>query len=373
MKTQVFRMDATHVDRSLVQRAGELLRQGGLVAFPTETVYGVGVSADQPEAVARLREVKRRSPEKAFTVHIASRDDAALFVPSLDGMAARLARKGWPGPMTLILAVPDPMAAPIMQGRHGPAADAMYYNQSVGLRCPDDAVAREILRIAESPIVAASANRAGDPPALSGREAEAALNGEVDLLIDMGETKYAKASTVIRVDGDRYEILREGVYDRGIVERLATVRILFVCTGNTCRSPMAAGLASKMISERLGCDPRDLEDRRILIESAGIAGGVGGAAVPAINVMNKRGIDISPHSSRALSADLAQQADYIFVMTRAHNEAIMRLAPSTADRISLLLGGDDLIDPIGGGEEEYERCATSIESGLLARLKEVVL
>lgn len=375
MNTHVIRMHATSVDRGVLERAGEVLRSGGLVAFPTETVYGVAARADQPAAVARLRELKQRAAEKAFTVHIAYRDEAANFVPNLGGMAARLARKGWPGPLTLIVPVADPSSASVIAGRSdaGEAESAIYYNKSVGLRCPDDPVAFEILRRAEGPVVAASANRGGEPPALSGTAAMTALGGDVDLLVDTGETRYARPSTIVRVDGDRFEVVREGVYDRGIIERLATIRILFVCTGNTCRSPMAAGLAQNILAERLGCGIEGLEDRRIVVESAGISGGAGTAADNAMKVMARRGVDLSSHYSRALTADMANQSDYIFVMTRAHREAVARMAPVAAERVQLLLADEDLSDPLGGDESDYERCAASIERALRERLQEVVL
>jgi protein-tyrosine phosphatase len=373
MDTQVIRMDASRVDHAALERAGELLRAGGLVAFPTETVYGVAARADQPTAMARLREVKQRSAEKAFTVHIASREEAADFVPTLSGMAARLARKGWPGPLTLIIPVPDPSGAPVMQGRNGSVADAIYYDNSVGLRCPDDRVALEILRLAGGPVVAASANKGGEPPSRSGTEAVAALGGSIDLVVDTGETKYARPSTIVRVDGDRVELLREGVYDRGIIERLATVRLLFVCTGNTCRSPMAAGLAAKLLAERLGCSPADLPDHRVIVESAGTSGGIGTAAAHAVEVLGRRGVDLTEHFSRAVSADMIHQADYVYVMTRAHREAMLRLSPGASDRVSLLLRDDDLPDPLGGAEADYENCAARIETALRERLQEVIL
>ena len=373
MKTQVIRMDAQRVDLSALRRAGELLRGGGLVAFPTETVYGVAACADRPEAVARLRDVKHRTSEKAFTVHIALREEAADFVPEFGGMAARLARKGWPGPLTMVVPVSKPSEAPIMAGRPEAAAAAIYYDGTVGLRCPDDSVAFHVLREAGAPVIAASANRAGDPPARSGQEAMAALENAVDMLIDTGQTKYAKPSTIVRVEGERYAVLREGVYDRGIIDRLTQVRFLFVCTGNTCRSPMAAALARQLLAERLGFSPAELADRRIGVDSAGIAGGVGTAAEYAVRAMARRGIDLSSHFSRGLTGDMVRQADYIFVMTRGQLEAVNRMAPSASDRVGLLLGDEDLADPLGGSEEDYERCAASIERALRARLQEVAL
>ena len=128
----------------------------------------------------RLRSVKSREPTKAFTVHIASREDAPRFVPEFGGLAARFGRKAWPGPLTLVVSVDDPSSAPVMAGRNGKAAEAMYYNNTIGLRCPDDGVAQRLLRAVDAPIVAASANLAGHPPPWTAADVLRDLNGMLD-------------------------------------------------------------------------------------------------------------------------------------------------------------------------------------------------
>ncbi len=371
MATKVIKSDPQGLDADAIREAGELLRNGGLVAFPTETVYGLGARADHAQAMKRLREVKSREPTKAFTVHIASRDDAPRFVPGFGGLAARFGRKAWPGPMTLVVSVDDPSSASVMAGRNGKAAQAMYYNNTVGLRCPDDDVAQGLLRAVDAPVVAASANLAGEAPPHTAAEVLRGLDGKIDLLIDAGRTKYAKESTIVRVTGSSYEVVREGVYDAGIVERLSTVRLLFVCTGNTCRSPMAAGMAERMLAERLACDPSDLRARGVLVQSAGTHGGGGGASAHALEVMARRGIDLSGHYSTALSAEMVQQADYVFAMTKAHREAILRLSPYSESKVMLMLDGEDVRDPMGNEIGDYERCAQTIERALRVRMQEV--
>ncbi len=265
MGMRVVQVDAREVDVEVIRHAAEVLRDGGLVAFPTETVYGLGARADDAGAIARLRQVKGREARKAFSVHIASRDDVKSFAPRLSGLAGRFIRKGWPGPLTLIVSVEDPASAPVMVGRDGFAAEAMYYDNAIGLRCPEDPVAHELLRSVGAPVVAASANPAGRPPPLTGDEVRKSLAGRIDLLLDSGRTKYTKPSTIVRVTATTYEIVREGVYDAGIIERLATARLLFVCTGNTCRSPMAAALAEHLIAQRLGCSAAELSARGVVI------------------------------------------------------------------------------------------------------------
>lgn len=354
-----------------VKCAAKILKGGGLVAFPTETVYGLAARADIPSAIARLREVKGRDAAKAFTVHVPDPAVADNFAPQLSGVAARLIRKSWPGPLTLIVGVADPNATPIASGLDASAISAIYYNKTVGLRCPSSPIARDMLRAAGGPVVAASANHSGKQPPRSGGEVQKHLADGFDLLLDAGDTQYAKSSTIVSIKGASFELLRSGVYDERMVHDMATLRILFVCTGNTCRSPMAAALARKIFADRLGCEMLKLEDRGILIESAGTSGGWGEVSAHAVNVMKKRGIDIGSHKSAPLSASLLRSADYIFAMTGGHRAAILHTAPEVADRVSLVLGDDDVSDPVGGSVEVYERCAAQIEQSLRDRLQEV--
>ena len=114
MVTEVLKLEAGHEAKQAALRGAEVLSGGGLVVFPTETVYGVGVRADDARAVGRLRTLKKRDPDRAFTVHVGTPTEAARFAPSLSRLAERLIRKGWPGPMTLILPVDDPDAAAAM-------------------------------------------------------------------------------------------------------------------------------------------------------------------------------------------------------------------------------------------------------------------
>ncbi|MBI4719209.1 MAG: threonylcarbamoyl-AMP synthase [Planctomycetes bacterium] len=372
MATVVAHVDPRGEFREAVRQAAEILTSGGLVAFPTETVYGLAARADVSAAMHRLRQVKGRAAEKAFTVHLGARADAARFAPEINAVARRLIRKAWPGPLTVILPVPDPGRAPIMSQVDPSACEAMYYDHMIGLRCPDDPVAEALLRAVPAPVVAASANLAGNPPPQSGEEVLRDLDGKIDFLIDAGRTKYSRPSTIVRMKDQTYEVVRPGVYDAGSVERLATLRILLVCTGNTCRSPMAAGLAGKLAADKLGCDMSSLPARGVLVSSAGTAGGLGRAAPHAVTVLARRGIDISGHTSTALTAEQVRLADHVFVMTDAHRDAVIDLVPQVADRVQLLLPDQEVGDPVGGTEEDYEACAQLIERGVRARLEEVL-
>lgn len=173
-----------------VRAAARLLREGRLVAFPTETVYGLGARRDDERALQRLYEVKGRPRDKKLAVLVADPVDAERYTGSLVGAAATLAEHFWPGPLTLV--VPD--------GRGG----------TVGLRCPRCEPTREMLRKTRVPVAAPSANLSGEPPALRAEEVMEVFKGRIAAVLDGGEAPLGVASTVVRIRGDGADILREG-------------------------------------------------------------------------------------------------------------------------------------------------------------------
>ena len=176
---------------------------------------------------------------------------------------------------------------------------------------------------------------------------------------------------MVRLDGSGFEILRAGAYDEASLRRMAAVNLLFVCTGNTCRSPMAAATCERMLLERLGGDASALTAGEVSVRSCGVfASRNSGASPEAMEVMSRRGADLSGHRTQPLTAELIRQADHIYVMTEKHLERVVEIVPSAKDRCRLLSDGD-IHDPIGGSIEVYAECADRIEASLRARLKEV--
>ena len=182
-----------------LERAAAIIRQGGLVAFPTDTLYGLAANPHDGEAVARLFVAKGRLAERAIPLIAADEAQVERQLGSLAPLARRLATRFWPGPLTLLVAAPSALAPEVSGG-----------TSRVGVRVPAHAVARGLCRAANSVLTATSANRSGQPAADTADAVAAALGGRVDLLLDAGPTAGGPPSTIVDVDGDALRLVRAG-------------------------------------------------------------------------------------------------------------------------------------------------------------------
>ena len=357
--------------RDVVHRAVQTLAEDKLVVFPTETVYGVGASARSERGVERLYEAKGRASDVPFALAIKSIEEGYDYVPRMGTMAERLARRCWPGPVTLVVD---------HHGRQGLLArlpekvlDAVAPKETLGLRVPAHQVVLDVLRMLAGPIALTSANLSGQPDAVNADQAIESLGDHVGLVINDGPSRFGQPSTVVRAVDTTYECLREGVLNKEALARLSSMIILLVCTGNTCRSPMGEALARSLIAEKLGCPEQELQDRGIIVASAGIAAVPGcGPSSEAIEVMKEYKLDISGHESQPLTDKLARHADLILTMTNNHLRAVVGRWPDAAERaMPLRADGGDIDDPIGGSVGVYRQCAQQVEKALKTRVEEI--
>ena len=147
--------------------------------------------------------------------------------------------------------------------------------------------------------------------------------------------------------------------------------VLLVCTGNTCRSPMAEVLLKKQLADRLQCELGELQDQGVDVLSAGIAAAAGGRpSSGAVTAMQEKGLDLSEHFSQPVTARLVQHADLILTMTRSQREAVISHYPEAASRTHVLSTDErDVSDPVGGSVDVYRECAEQIHGNLLNRLE----
>lgn len=302
--TKIFKINSENPDIDKIKEAALILKTGGLVAFPTETVYGLA-ALPYDIAVEKLRYIKNRYEVKQFSFCIHSIEQAEHLAGYISPFAYKLMNKFWPGPLTLVL-----------DNRQG---------ETVGLRIPDHPVALLFLKEIGEPVFAPSANFAGEKAPVNAQEVLKALDKKIDALIDSGESKVKVSSTVCKVTDDSFEILRPGAITKAMIEQVLKMKeVLFVCTGNSCRSAMAEGLMKKIVKGSVN----------IHISSAGVAAYEGmPASQEAILVMQKLGVDISEHKARRVTDEMLKQADFILVMEQGHTQYILKQRSELSKRV----------------------------------------
>src|SRR5436190_22017580 len=204
--------------RDVVHRAAQALAEGHPTALPTETVYGLAASACRADAVERLMKVKGRSENQPLTLAIKSAEEAPDFVPDMSPLARRLARRCWPGPVTLV--VDHQHKEGLAQLLPREVRERVTPNGTIGLRVPANDMSQAVLRMLSGPIVLTSANRSGSPDAVTAQEVVAALDGDVAMVLDDGPCRYGQPSSVVRIKNNQFEMLREGVVGEATLRRM---------------------------------------------------------------------------------------------------------------------------------------------------------
>ena len=358
---------------SQILRGAEELRAGGLVVLPTETVYGAAGVISNESARRRLNAL-RGDGHKPFTVHLARRDDARRYLGDTNEFSERLLRKLWPGPIGLVFDVPAEKRRQAAAELNVAESD-LYEGDTITLRCPDHIVAADVIGAVDGPVAMTVAGTSAGGPSWSAERMAEELDGRVDLIFEAGPTRYLKPSTILKVGADRYEIVRQGVYDERIIQRLLRTTILFVCSGNTCRSPMAEAITRRVLAEKLHVTEPDLEAKKgISVVSAGSFAMPGARATPqAVEALKDLGSDLTHHRSRPLTVELIHQADVIFTMGRSHAAAVQALVPSASDKVATLDPAGDIDDPIGADVTVYHDLAGQLRTLIEKRLQEKTL
>jgi len=200
METKIIRIeDKENLKDDQLMEAAEILRKGGIVAFPTETVYGLGANALEAQASAKIYAAKGRPSDNPLIAHIASIDDLPKLAAKIPEAGRKLAEKYWPGPLTLVF----PKKEIVPYGTTGGL-------DTVAVRMPSDPIATRLIRLAGVPVAAPSANTSGRPSPTRAEHVIEDLNGKIEMIIDGGEVGIGVESTIVDVSGEIPTLLRPG-------------------------------------------------------------------------------------------------------------------------------------------------------------------
>lgn len=206
METKMFRIKDEEGEEGLCQ-AAKILRQGGLVAFPTETVYGLGANALDEEAARKIYAAKGRPSDNPLIAHISSMEELKPLVTEIPEMGGKLAEAFWPGPLTMVF----PKSSQVPRGTTGGL-------DTVAVRMPAEETARRLIAMAGVPVAAPSANLSGRPSPTTAQHVWQDMNGRIDIILDGGPVGIGLESTIVDVSGDKPVLLRPGAITRRMLE-----------------------------------------------------------------------------------------------------------------------------------------------------------
>jgi L-threonylcarbamoyladenylate synthase len=313
----------------LPRQTAKALADGSLVVLPSEVGYVIVADAGRLTDPARPPGL----PKQLTTFRLDGYFDPAPFLSTISGTAAEraLALRIWPG-----------------------AIGWMHDDSPFPAWVPTHMAVASVLAAHPAPLALFELNNAH--PINPMQFADVA-----DVLV-IDEPARSGPLTLIRPNNGRWSIERPGIVSEESIRHALARKIVFVCTGNTCRSPMAEGMFKHRLAQCLQCKVDELPARGFVVSSAGVSALPNDpAAQDSIDVLSEFGIDLSGHRSRLASADLVARADDVIAMTRSHLLTIVNRYPVISGSLRLLCGPDgDLDDPIGGGSEVYRKCAATI-------------
>lgn len=339
----------------VVPRLMQTLVAGGLVRLDIMAASWALAHATEDAAAERFLGLSETSPAALMVI---DGDQAGDFLQTPSPTLNRLMRGGY-GPLivsihqqlvdkSLVAVLPEATQSLVQRG------------EWLNLAPPTGSLTRQVLGLIPGPLLVCHA-------------ANAKTGSKYDMLVtDSSSTNHSPSEIRIHRTGD-WELVSSSVLTTADVQRIMAQRIIFVCTGNTCRSPIAEAMFRSLLAARIGCAPDELPQNGYDVASAGLAAMAGAPASPeSVQLCAEQGVDLTAHASQPLTEQLLQQADRLYTMTAGHREAILSRYPDLSDRVQVLSrNGEDVSDPIGWGQAAYEQSYAEITENLRVLVEEL--
>lgn len=323
-----------------INKVIKCLSEGGIAVLPTETVYGMAARWDNKKSISRLLDIRQSPADKNLTIAIGSISQLSKYVKVCAPSTKRIIEKFMPGPITVV-----------------------FDYENTGIRFPDNEFTRKVLSECNFPIVLPSANTSGKEPKTRGEDVIKEFSEKVDIIVDAGITKYKTSSTVIRSGYGILKELRNGIISFDEIRKTARMTIAFVCTGNTCRSPLAEIFTKSLLAQKYEVPIKDLAEFGYNIISCGTATWDGlPASNFAVESANRYNLDLTNHKAMQINLQIIKESDRIFCMSEEHISYILKLFPDSIIKLmKLRADGENIQDPAFSSYKEYETCAIQIK------------
>jgi len=364
-----YKIDSSNPDKNIIKKSAEVIKSGGIIVYPTDTLYGLGVDITNKHAMDRLYYLKGRNASKPVSIMVNNLEQLEQLVGKLYKIEYNAAKLFFPGKITLIISAKDKLSIP-----------RMSHLKKLGFRIPQSIITNMLIEYAGTPISTTSVNISSKENVKNVEDVLAIFGDKIDLILDSGQVQSTKGSSVLDLTTEPPTLLRKGEIARSeIVQKLGydistnycnKYLITFICSGNICRSPMGEGLLRKMI---LKSKYKNIVD----IKSAGTLNIPHAPAhMHALKVSEDNKIDINAHISRHVQAKIVRESNLIIAMALDHYGYLIRKYPAFKNKIILLkqwkkarvLTNPSISDPIGHDEQYFNNSFKEI-NGEINRIK----